>query len=237
MDLKTLPRMIDLSCVKTNSSFEEMYKMIDLAKKYKFICCFSMPYYTEWLIDQLKDAPDTIVGGAVGFPHGNDLTAIKVQSALIQKNLGCKEIDMVQNVTALKNKDYDQVAADIAAVKAAIGDTPLKVIQEVAYLTDYEICKGAEIAVKSGAAFVKTGTGWADKPTTVHHINLIHDTIGDSAKIKAAGGVRNLETMLAMIDAGCSRFGIGVNSSVAILQEAGIWEDEAVAVARSDSDY
>ena len=54
MDLKTLPRMIDISCVKTNSSFEEMHKMIELAKKYKFICCFSMPYYTEWLIEQLK---------------------------------------------------------------------------------------------------------------------------------------------------------------------------------------
>ena len=237
MDLKTLPRMIDISCVKTNSSFEEMHKMIELAKKYKFICCFSMPYYTEWLIKQLKDTPEVFVGGTVGFPHGNDLTAVKVQSAVIQKNLGCKEIDMVQNVTALKHGDYDVVAADIAAVKAAIGDTPLKVIQEVAYLTDYELCRGAEIAVKSGAAFVKTGTGWADKPTTVHHIRLIHDTIGDSAKIKAAGGVRNLETMLAMIDAGCSRFGIGVNSTVSILQEAGLWEDEAVKVTFSGNDY
>lgn len=220
--------MIDISCVKTNSSFEEMYKMVELAKKYKFICCFSMPYYTEWLIDQLKDTPDVMVGGTVGFPHGNDLTQIKVQSAVIQKQLGCREIDMVQNVTALKHGDYDVVAADIAAVKAAIGDTPLKVIQEVAYLTDYELCKGAEIAVKSGAAFVKTGTGWADKPTTVHHIRLIHDTIGDSAGIKAAGGVRDLATMMAMIDAGCSRFGIGVNSTVKILQEAGLWEEETV---------
>lgn len=237
MDYKNLPGMIDISCVKTNSSFEEMYKMIELAKQYKFICCFSMPYYTEWLIEQLKDTPDVMVGGAVGFPHGNDLTQIKVQSAMIQKALGCQEIDMVQNVTALKNGDYDVVAADIAAVKAAIGDTPLKVIQEVAYLTDYELCKGAEIAVKSGASFVKTGTGWADKPTTVHHIKLIHDTIGDSAKIKAAGGVRNLETMLEMIDAGCSRFGIGVNSTVKILQEAGIWVEGAVKESASADNY
>lgn len=237
MDLKTLPRMIDISCVKTNSSFEEMYKMVDLAKKYKFICCFSMPYYTKWLIEQLKDTPDTFVGATVGFPHGNDLTEIKVQSAIIQKNLGCKEVDMVQNVTALQHKDYDEVAADIKAVKEAIGDTPLKVILEVAHLSDYEICKGSEIAVKSGAAFVKTGTGWCSAPTTVDHIKLIRSTIGDSAKIKAAGGVRNLETMLAMIDAGCSRFGIGVNSSIAILQEAGIWEEVPVNVNVSASDY
>lgn len=223
MKMENLPRMIDLSCVKANSSFDEMNMMVDMAKRYQFICCFSMPYYTGWLVDQLKDAPDTIVGGAVGFPHGNELTELKVQSARLQKQLGCKEIDMVQNVTALKHGDYEEVAADIAAVKAAIGDTSLKVILEVGYLSDYEICKAAEIAVKSGASFVKTGTGWSGVPTTVEHIRLIHDTIGESARIKAAGGVRDLDTVLAMIDAGCSRFGIGVNSAMSILREAGIW--------------
>ena len=232
MDLKTLPRMIDISCVKTDSTFEEMYKMVELAKKYNIICCFSMPYYTRWLIDQLKDTPDTIVGGSVGFPHGNELTEIKVNSAVIQKNLGCAEIDMVQNVTALKHGDYDEVGADIAAVKAAIGETPLKVILEVGYLSDYEICKGSEIAVKNGATFVKTGTGWSGKSTTVEHIKLIHDTIGESARIKAAGGVRDLNTVLAMIDAGCSRFGIGVNSVISIFKEAGIYQDLGQESAR-----
>ena len=222
MNLKELPRMIDLSCVKTNSSFEEMNKMLDMAKKYNFICCFSMPYYTEWLIEQLKNTPQTIVGGAVGFPHGNELTELKVMGGKIQKELGCKEIDMVQNVTALKNGDYAQVGADIAAVKSAIGDTPLKVILEVCYLTDDEICRASEIAVKNGAAFVKTGTGWGNKPTTVEHIKLIRNTIGTDAQIKAAGGVRDLDTVLSMIDAGCTRFGIGVNSAEKILEQAGI---------------
>ena len=224
MDMKTLPRMIDLSCVKADSSIEEMNKMVQLAKDYNFVCCFAMPYYTKWLIEQLKDFPETVIGGAVGFPHGNDLTEIKILSAVTQKNLGCKEIDMVQNITALKHGDYDEVEKDIRAVKEAIGDTPLKVILEVSYLTDDEICRASEIAVKGGAHFVKTGTGWGNKPTTVDHIKLIHKTIGDSAKITAAGGVRDLETILAMIDAGCSRFGIGVNSSIAILKEAGLWK-------------
>lgn len=226
MDLKTLPRMIDLSCVKANSSFEEMQQMVEMAKKYKFICCFSMPYYTKWLIEQMKDAPDTFVGGTVGFPHGNELTMLKVEGAKYQKSLGCKEIDMVQNITALKHGDYQEVAADIAAVKAAIGETPLKVILEVSYLTDYEICKASEIAVASGASFVKTGTGWGPKPTTVEHIKLMKSAVGDSAQIKAAGGIRTMETMLEMIDAGCTRFGIGLSSSVNILRQAGVWEDE-----------
>ncbi len=222
MDLKTLPRLIDLSCVKTNSTWEEMNEMVALAKEHKFVCCFSMPYYTKWLIEQLKDAPDTFVGGTVGFPHGNELTELKAMGAKMQKAMGCQEIDMVQNVTALKHGDYASVAADIAAVKAAIGDTPLKVILEVSYLTDYEICKGAEIAVASGASFVKTGTGWGPKPSTVEHIKLIKSVVGDAAQIKAAGGVRNLETMLAMIDAGCTRFGISLSSSKSILREAGL---------------
>lgn len=226
MDIKALPRMIDLSCVKADSTIEEMNKMVDLAKKYNFVCCFAMPYYTEWLIEKLKDFPETVIGGAVGFPHGNDLTEIKVLSAVTQKNLGCKEIDMVQNITALKNGDYDEVAKDIKAVKNAIGDTPLKVILEVSYLTDDEICRASEIAVESGALFVKTGTGWGNKPTTVDHIKLIHKTIGNSAKIKAAGGVRDLNTIMEMIDAGCSRFGIGVNSSIGILKEAGLWKED-----------
>ena len=224
MELKQLPRMIDLSCVRAQSTVEEMERMVSLAKRYGFICCFAMPYYTAWLIEQLRDTPDTIVGGTVGFPHGNELTELKVLSAVRQKELGCGEIDMVQNITALKNCDYTEVGADIAAVKAAVGDTPLKVILEVSYLTDYEICKGAELAVANGAAFVKTGTGWGNKPTTVEHIRLIRDTIGTSAAIKAAGGVRDLDTVLQMIDAGCSRFGIGVGSAMHILEEAGLAE-------------
>lgn len=228
MDMKMLPRMIDLSCVKANATFEEMHQMVEMAKKYKCICCFAMPYYTGWLIDQLKDAPDTIVGGPVGFPHGNELTMLKVASAKHQVELGCKEIDMVQNITALKHGDYDEVAADIAAVKKAIGDIPLKVILEVSYLTDYEICKGSEIAVENGAAFVKTGTGWGPKPTTVDHIKLMRSVVGDRAQLKAAGGVRDLETMLAMIDAGCTRFGIGLRSAADILKQAGLWEDGEV---------
>lgn len=225
MDLKLLPRMIDLSCVKANSSMEEMRQMVEMAKKYEFICCFSMPYYTEWLLNQLKDAPATFVGGTVGYPHGNELTMLKVQGAKHFVSLGCKEIDMVQNITALKNGDYNEVAADIAAVKAAIGETPLKVILEVSYLTDHEICKACEIAVENGASFVKTGTGWGPNPTTVDHIKLMKSVVGDAAQIKAAGGVRNVETMLAMIDAGCTRFGIGLNSTVGILREAGIWQE------------
>ena len=67
MDVRSIPRLVDLSCVKANTTFEEMNQMVQMAKKYDFLCCFSMPYYTEWLLNQLKDAPNTFVGGTVGF--------------------------------------------------------------------------------------------------------------------------------------------------------------------------
>lgn len=224
MNLKELPRRIDLSCVQTVGMKEDLERMVFLAKKYEFVCCFSMPCYTQWLIGKLKDAPKTIVGGAVGFPSGADLTESKVLAAVRQREMGCGELDMVINVSALKNKEYGFVKEDIRRVKEAAEKLPLKVILEVAYLTDYEICKGAELAVECGADYVKTGTGWANKPTLVEHIHLIRNTIGNAAKIKAAGGVRDLDTVLAMIDAGCARFGIGLKSAENIMREAGIFE-------------
>ena len=123
------------------------------------------------------------------------------------------------NIGALKSGRYDLVRDDIRAVVDACS-VPVKSILEVAYLTDDEIRIASRLAVEAGVAFVKTGTGWANKPTTVETIKLIKSEIGDSAKIKAAGGVRDLSTLLAMIREGCSRFGIGLNSAIKIIQEA-----------------
>jgi len=129
---------------------------------------------------------------------------------------------MVINIGALKSGYDDVVRNDIRAVKEAIGDIPLKTILEVSLLTDDEIRRSSLLAVESGAAFVKTGTGWYGA-TTVDHIRLIRETIGTSARIKAAGGIRTVKMIEDMVEAGCSRFGIGVNSSIAILEEAGLW--------------
>ncbi len=225
MNIQDLPRLIDLSCVQTAITMDDLNSMVELAKKYRFICCFAMPCYTEWLKKQLENESDIMVGGTVGFPSGADLTSAKALTAKELIGLGCDEIDMVINVSALKSRDYQKVTDDIKAVYEQVGNTPLKVILEVTTLTDYEICKGSELAVANGASFVKTGTGWCQKPTTVEHIRMIRNTIGNSAKIKAAGGVRTLAQIEEMVDAGCSRFGIGLASTQKILKEAGIWQD------------
>ena len=126
---------------------------------------------------------------------------------------------MVIQIGALKSGKYDRVRDDIKAVVEAC-DVPVKTILEVACLTDDEIRIGSRLAVEAGAAYVKTGTGWAGKPTTVDTIRLIKSEIGDAARIKAAGGIRDLATIEEMVRAGCSRFGIGLNSAIKIMEEA-----------------
>ena len=174
-DLMQIPRMIDISGVKTNVTLWELDDIIDTAKKFRCICAFAMPVFTPYLVSNLKDA--------------------------------------------LKSGRLDMVYDDIRAVVEASGGKPVKSILEVCYLTDDEIKRASEIAVKAGVAYVKTGTGWGPKPTTVENIRLIKSTIGDAARIKAAGGIRDLDTVLAMMDAGCSRFGIGVRSILGIMKE------------------
>lgn len=219
MELLKIPRMIDISGVRTDVTLEELDQIVLLAQQYRFVCAFAMPCFTRYLADKLSGDDDIMVGGVVGFPSGADTTFVKVADVKDMRAAGVNELDMVINVGALKSGRYDIVKDDIRAVVEAADGLPVKSILEVAYLTDDEIARGAEIAVSAGVSYVKTGTGWANKPTTVDSIKLIKQTIGDAALIKAAGGIRTLDTLLEMIDAGCSRFGIGVNSVIKIMDE------------------
>lgn len=218
--LRNIARMVDISGVRTDVTMSEVEMIAAAARHYRFICAFAMPCFTRALAERLSDCPDILVGGTVGFPSGADTTFLKVANAKEQLAVGANELDMVINVGALKSGMYDYVYNDIRAVVDAAEDHSVKCILEIAYLSDDEIRRGAELAVKAGVQYVKTGTGWAAKHTTVDTIRVIKETIGDSAKIKAAGGVRTLDTMLEMIDAGCSRFGVGLRSIIAIMDEA-----------------
>ena len=219
VNMKNIARMIDISGVRADVTLDEVESIAAAAIKHNFICAFAMPCFTELLVRKLSTYSDIYVGGVVGFPSGADTTSIKVRQAQAMLQAGVDELDMVINIGALKSKAYQMVSEDIQAVVEASSGKPVKSILEIAYLDDYEIAKASEIAVKAGVTYIKTGTGWANKPTTVDTIRVIKSAIGDSALIKAAGGVRNLETVLAMIDAGCSRFGIGLASAIALMEE------------------
>jgi len=225
-DLNNINRMIDISAVRTDVTLDELELVIDLAIKNNLICAFAMPCFTHILVDRLSEYKDILVGGVVSFPSGAETTEMKVKQAKEMVSLGVNELDMVINVGAMKSKMFDYVHDDIKAVVDAASGKPVKSILEISYLSDYEIAKASEIAVKAGVTFVKTGTGWGSKPTTVETIKIIKKAIGDSAKIKAAGGVRDLETMKAMIDEGCTRFGIGLHTVKKIFNptEVGVTE-------------
>lgn len=217
-ELRAIAKMIDISTVRTDICWRSVQEMADIARRYRCIAVFTMPCYTAALTELMRGS-GVLVGGVVGFPSGAETTRAKVFVAQEMLSAGCDELDMMINVAAMKSGEYQRVADDIRAVVDTAGGKPVKTILEVAYLTDDQICRASEIAVAAGARYVKTGTGWADTPTTVHHIELIRRTIGQAAGIKVAGGVRTLDMLERMVEAGASRFGIGSDSVLRIMRE------------------
>lgn len=218
-----LSNAIDISCVKPDHTVKDIDRMTDAARKYQLVCAFALPGMTPYLIEKLKGS-STMAGGTVGFPSGGDTTESKVFQAGQLLNMGCRELDMVININQLKSHNDELVFQDIKSVVHTAGDIPVKTILEVTLLTDEEIVKACQIAEKAGAAYIKTGTGWCTEPVNLHHIKLIKSVIQPQTKIKAAGGIRDLETLMEMKKWGCDRFGISTKSAVHIMEQAKNWK-------------
>lgn len=157
------------------------------------------------------------VGTVVGFPHGSSTTATKVAETAELVSLGAEEIDMVINIGLLRGGDVTFVQDEIAAVVAAAAGRPVKVIFENSYLTDPEKTAGYRAAESAGAAYVKTSTGFAGGGATAADIALMRRTVSPSVQIKAAGGVRDLDALLALHHLGATRF--GATATAAILDD------------------
>jgi len=217
LSYKNLPRIIDISALSVTTTERDIRELAALTKKYHFIAAFVMPNYISYLRDQLGQDTDAIIGAPIGFPTGADLTQDKCYQVGEMKKLGCTEFDMVMNIGRLKSGNLDYVKKDIAKVIDAADGYPVKVIIEVTYLTDDEIKTASEIVAESGAVYIKTGTGYSAKPTETHHVKVIKQTVGNKVKIKVAGGVRNFQQIRDFYNLGVTRFGIGMNSALNIL--------------------
>lgn len=216
---KDVAKMIDLSCVRTTSSKADIVEMVNVARKYGFgqvsvLQCF-IPY-TKGL---LKDTPDVRIVGNVSFPSGSDSTSLKVAQAKEMLAAGCDEIDMVMNIGKLRSGELEEVENDVRAVVETVSPIPLKVIIEIMSLTPEETEQACDICMRAGATFVKTGTGWANRGTTLEDVRLVKSYVGDRIKIKASGGIRDLKMLVEMYKAGAGRFGVNLRSGIQIVEE------------------
>lgn len=219
LTVKDVAYMMDPSVLKLDTSIHDVEAMVEACKKYDFGSCFCWPCYYPQLAELLKGT-NTALGTSLAFPSGQETTETKVYLAQEFEKFDPAEHDMVMNIGWLKAGQYDLILEDIKAVREATKGKSLKVIIEAMILSDEEIVKACELSLEGGADYVKTGTGFSAGPTNLHHVELIKETVGDRAKIKVAGGVRDLDTLLKMYKRGACRFGIGLQSAINIIEEA-----------------
>ena len=201
--------MIDLSAVQAYDGEDEVRALVGLAQKYKCKIITLLPSQTPFAVELLRETPEIGTSGNVGFPAGGSTTKSKVFEAIELIQMGCVELDMVLNTGMLISGAYQNVLEDIKVVVDVSHETPVKVILECHYLSDDLIRKGCDLCLEAGAAFVKTGTGWAPTGATLHNISLMKSVVGDKIGIKASGGIRSLDTVIDMYRFGASRFGLG----------------------------
>ncbi len=211
-----LSKYIDHTKLGPTVTSYDVQKLCQEAVEHDFMSVCVDPVFVPLAAQQLKGS-DVLVCTVVGFPSGMHQSEIKAQEAKLAIKEGAQEIDMVINVGALKEKNYDLVYNDIKLVKEACGNTLLKVIIETCFLTDEEKVIACELAVKANADYVKTSTGFGKGGATVSDIALMRKVVKDALGVKASGGVRSYEDAMAMIEAGASR--IGASSGIQIVSK------------------
>ena len=207
-------KFIDHTLLKPATSEREIIDLCNEAKKYEFYAVCVNGCYVP-LAKQLLSKTAVKIVSVIGFPLGATSTEAKVFEAKHAVNEGAEEIDMVINMGFLRSKNYLGVFKDISDVKSAIGKIPLKVILEISELSKNEIVKACEICLDAKVDFIKTSTGFTKSGATLTAVKIIKKIVKDQAKIKASGGIRDLETALKYIDAGADR--IGTSSGVAMM--------------------
>lgn len=206
-------KLFDHTILKADARKEDVIRICKEALEYDFMSVCVNSYYTPFVAKELAGS-DVKVCTVIGFPLGQMSTAAKVAETKLAVADGAHEIDMVINVGALKDADYDVVFEDIKAVKEACGDALLKVIIETCLLTDDEKVKACELSKEAGADFVKTSTGFSTGGATAKDVALMRKTVGEELGVKASGGIRDRETAEKMVEAGASR--LGTSATIAI---------------------
>lgn len=210
-------RYIDHTILKADAKQADVQKIIDEAIKYEFASVCINPTWVSFAAEQLKDQVAKVCT-VIGFPLGANTPEVKAFEAKDAIANGADEIDMVINIGAAKDGNWELVERDIAAVNAVKEGRVLKVILETCLLTDEEKVEASLAAKRADADFVKTSTGFSIGGSTPADVKLMRETVGEEMGVKASGGVRSLADAEAVIAAGASR--IGCSAGVAIMEGA-----------------
>lgn len=218
MDLtvEKLAKMIDHTVLKPETTQNKIKELCDEAKLYNFAAVCINPIHVPYAVELLNDT-DVKVCVVVGFPLGATTPAAKACETAEVVTAGAQEVDMVINIGALRDENYDLVKRDIEGVVSASGDAHVKVILETGFLIDEQKRKACLICKEAGADFVKTSTGFGPMGATPHDVKLMRETVGPDMGVKAAGGIKSFKDAIRVIDAGADR--LGTSAGVAIVED------------------
>jgi len=220
MEVSALAATIDHTVLKPDSSVEHVRALCREAVTYRFASVCILPWHVADARHLLGNDAVAICT-VIGFPLGASTTSAKVHEAIDAIGNGAKEIDMVASITALKSGQYDRLLSDVQQVTAAVHDhgAIVKVIIETCLLTHDEKLRMCEVVTTAGADFIKTSTGFSTGGATVEDVRLLRQHVAPSVQVKASGGIRDLQTAIAMLNAGATR--LGTSSGVAIVNATG----------------
>ncbi|MCC0636630.1 MULTISPECIES: deoxyribose-phosphate aldolase [unclassified Clostridioides] len=203
--MKHILKTVDHTILKATTTWEDIKILCDEAINMNVASVCIPPSYVKRAVEYLNSKIKVCT--VIGFPLGYQTTATKVFEAEDAIKNGADEVDMVVNISDIKNGDYEKIENEIKEIKAIIGDKILKVIIETCYLEEYEKVKMCEIVTVSGADFIKTSTGMGTGGATLEDIKLMKEHVGETVKIKAAGGVKSISDAEKFIEAGAERLG------------------------------
>jgi deoxyribose-phosphate aldolase len=215
-DAGQLAQIIDHTLVRPDATIQDIATGCEEAKKYGFAAFIVNSCHVARARAVL--AGTTVkIGTVVGFPHGASTTTVKIVEAMEAIKNGSEELDIVINIGLVKSGRYDLVDIDMKNIIVMTPNTIHKIIVEAGYLTTEEIANVCRLAVKAGAEFVKTSTGYGPRGATIEDVRLIREIVGSTCRVKASGGIRDLATVQALVEAGAER--IGTSAGVSIMEE------------------
>lgn len=215
---KEAAAMIDISAVRTHHARKDIEEVAALAAKYRFINVHVLPCWVKETAEMLRGVKGVYIGAPVGFPSGAATTLTKIAEAEQLLRDGVEEMDIVMNIGRFKSGEERYVLNELREIIGMTdGAVKTKVIIETRVLSDDEIFRACDLVMKSGADFVKTGTGWIPGTLDLQQAQRIKEHCGKNIRLKVAGGVRSREEFIALAEMGVERIGINVMSAVQIV--------------------